>query len=135
MQNGLAESVNRGRREIVEPRGCARKGCALGVRQPPVRENRLDKCWYVVQQQCIYRVFDAARELAGGEFGERDRGNFARFVAIREHHSDPTRHQRGLACARSGLNQQQRCKIGHGSSAIVLIGESHVDALQSLLSV
>jgi hypothetical protein len=106
----------------------------LSVREPPVRENRLDKRWYVVRQQRIYRIFDAARELAGGEFGERDRGNFARFVAIREHHSDPTRHQRGLARARSGLNQQHRCKIGHGSSAIILIYESHVDAFQSLLS-
>jgi hypothetical protein len=62
-------------------------------------------------------------------------GDFAGFVAVREHHGNPTRHQRGLARARSGLNQQHRRKIGHGSPTVVLIHEGHVDAFQSLLSV
>jgi hypothetical protein len=132
MQNRLAEPVNCCRREIVESRSCASKRCALGVCEP-VWQDWLDECWNIAPEQRVHGIFDAPSELAGGEFCECDCGNFARFVTVREHHGDPTRQERGLARARSGLDQQYRCKIGHGPPTVNLVDEGHVDAFQSLL--
>ena len=78
------------------------------------------------QLRCVFA--NAQRQLTGGQLGEGNRRDTARWCTVQHQHDDSTRNQRCLARARRRFDQQSLVEFGKNTIALDSIAQHHGSA-------
>ena len=101
----LAEAVNGRARHLVERRVRRLEIAVLFLRET-LRQGDAKLGRDVVARKRSHKGPYPDEQLARGEFGEGHGGDMSWFDAPGQQHGDPARHDRGLARARAGLDEE-----------------------------
>ncbi len=82
----------------------------------------------MARHQLCRVLANAQRQLAGGQFRERNRCNAAGWCTMQHQHDDATGNQRCLAGARRRFDQQRFVEFGKNTIALDSIAQHHGSA-------